>query len=215
MPLEAIQARLELLYDLTVPYRVTDFLVTDPVVARNLSAAAEDHQEVLLLRQTPENLDLSLFLHQEVLDRLDRRDPEAPWDAHALNDWWLALEGVSHFLCVVWRAARERTTSAMELELQAEVDKFLLTAWSLAERHGDAFLAPLHDALFRRFRLRPDLDHALRQRYLRASRLAAVYCNQLPRRHRLWPPGRELLAELRRFYRFDWQAKEHHIRRLD
>jgi hypothetical protein len=214
MPLDALQSRLEHLYDLAVPYRVTDFLVTDPAVARALSGTAQDTQEMLLLRQTPEDLDLSLFVDQTVLDRLDRHDPWAPWHAGILQDWWVAMEGVSHFLCVVWRALRERSTTAIELELQAEVDKFVLTAWSLAERHGNASLPSLHDALFRRSRPRPELDGGLQRRYRRASGLASSYCGTLRLGHRVWPPRRELLGELRRFYRYDWHTKERHIRQL-
>lgn len=211
-PLEALQDRLEALYDAAVPYRVADFLVTDPAVARRLSTATEAVPEALLLRQSDEALDLSLFIDQAVLDRLQAHRPDRPWDARALQDWWVAMEGVSHFLAVVWRALRRRTTTALELELQAEVDKFLLTAWSLGESHGNASLPSLHDALFRRSGPRQGLQAPLRDRYRHASRLASSYCDQLPARHRVWPPGRELLRELRQFYRFDWRAKERHIR---
>lgn len=214
MPLEALQSRLEQLYDLAVPYRVSDFLVTDPKLARALSAETHATPEALLLQQSGETLDLSLFVDQAVLDRLERHDPGMPWPDGALQDWWVAMEGVSHFLAVVWRAMRDRSTTALELELQAEVDKFVLTAWTLGERHGTAALPSLHDALFRRSRPRDDLDPPLQQRYRRASALASSYCDRLPQRHSVWPPGRELLAELRRFYRFDWHAKERHIRRL-
>lgn len=214
MPLEALQSRLEELYDLAMPYRVSDFLVTDPVLARALSADARDTSEALLLQQSDEALDLSLFVDQAVLDRLAGHDPGEPWPAAALQDWWIAMEGVSHFLAVVWRAMRRRSTTALELELQAEVDKFVLTAWSLGESHGTAALPSLHDALFRRSRPRKDLDPPLQRRYRHASDLASAYCHRLPRRHSVWPPGRELLGELRRFYRFDWQAKERHIRSL-
>jgi hypothetical protein len=214
MPLEALQSRLEQLYDLSVPYRVSDFLITDPALARALSADTFGTAEALLLRQSREDLDLSLFVDQAVLDRLDRHEPGTPWHAGVLQDWWVAMEGVSHFLAVVWRALRRRTTTALELELQAEIDKFVLTAWSLGENHGTASLASLHDALFRRSRPHEHLDQPLQRRYRHASRLASSYCNRLPNRHSVWPPGRELLGELRRFYRYDWHAKERHIRRL-
>jgi len=212
MPLEALQSRLEQLYDLAVPYRVSDFLVTDPVLARALSADAGGTSEALLLKQSEEALDLSLFVDQAVLDRLAGHDPEQPWPAGTLQDWWVAMEGVSHFLAVVWRAMRRRATTALELELQAEVDKFVLTAWSLGESHGTAALPSLHDALFRRSKPRGDLEPPLQRRYRHASRLASSYCDRLPQRHSVWPPGRELLGELRRFYRLDWHAKERHIR---
>jgi hypothetical protein len=214
MLVERLQTRLEQLYDLTVPYRVGDFLVTDRALALSLSEAAQGTGEALLLRQSGEDLDLSLFIDQAVLDRLAGHDPGEPWHAGALQDWWVALEGVSHFLSVVWRALRRRSTSAIELELQAEVDKFVLTAWSLAENHGTTSVDSLHGALFRQSRPRHDLNDHLQRRYRRASGLASAYCHRLPGRHRIWPPGRELLGELRRFYRYDWHAKERHIRRL-
>lgn len=211
-PLEALQDRLEALYDAAVPYRVSDFLVTDPGVARRLSAATRAVPEALLLRRSGDDLDLSLFVDRDVLERLDGHRPDEPWQAGALQDWWVAMEGVSHFLAVVWRALRDRTTTALELELQAEIDKFLLTAWALGEGHGNASLPSLHDALFRRSRVREGLEASLRDRYRHASSLAASYCDRLPRRHSVWPPGRELLHELRLFFRFDWHAKQRHIR---
>jgi hypothetical protein len=214
MPLEVLQSRLEQLYDVAVPYRVSDFLVTDPVLARALSTDARDTPEALLLQQSEETLDLSLFVDQAVLDRLKDHDPGSPWPAGALQDWWVAMEGVSHFLAVVWRAMRRRSTTALELELQAEIDKFVLTAWSLGENHGTASLPSLHDALFRRSRPREELDPPLQRRYRHASELASAYCDRLPQHHSVWPPGRELLRELRRFYRYDWHTKERYIRRL-
>lgn len=213
--LEQIQDQLQGLYDLQLPHRVSDFLVTDAALARHLSGISGHADEALLVHQPDDQtLDLSLFVDAAVLRRLAERSPDQPWDAMALQDWWLALEGVSHFLCVVWRAERDLSTTALELELQAEIDKFLLTAWALGEHHGAPSLAPLHDTLFRRARLRGDLSPQLQDRYRRANRMAASYCQQLQRRHRVWPVDGGLLRELRRFYRFDRQGKERHIRRL-
>lgn len=216
MSLEAIQDQLQGLYDLQLAHRVTDFLVTDPTLARALGGSQDHGDEALLLRQTDDQtLDLSLFVDAAVLQRLAERCPAQAWDAAALQDWWLALEGVSHFLCVAWRAERDRSTTALELELQAEIDKFLLTASTLGRHHGAPSLRPLHDTLFRRTRLRDDLPPALQHRYRLANRLAARYCQQLQRRHRVWPLDDALLRELRRFYRFDGQAKARHIERLN
>lgn len=202
------------LYDLQLPHRVTDFLVTDAQLARKLGGSAGNTEETLFIRQSEDALDLSLFVDQAVLKRLAARTDADGWSADDLNDWWQALEGVSHFLCVVWRAERDRSTTALELELQAEVDKFILTACTLGEQHGSPSLAPLKHLLFRRTRLRDGLSPQLQHRYRRANHLAESYCHQLHRRHSVWPPDEALLSEIRRFYRFDGQAKEYHIRRL-
>lgn len=41
------------------------------------------------------------------------------------------IEGVSHFVYVATRASQDRTTTALELEIQAEVDKYVILAGDL------------------------------------------------------------------------------------
>ena len=76
---------------------------------------------------------LGLFIESGVLDRLARRDPLQALDEDNLADFCTALEGVSHFHYLVWSLARGRNVSLLELELQAEVDKYA-TALALMTR---------------------------------------------------------------------------------
>jgi hypothetical protein len=205
---------LQYLYDLQLTHRITDFLVTDPTLAQSLVGCDLHADESLFIRQSNNTLDLSLFINRDLIRRLKSRADSDLWSAKDLNDWWQALEGVSHFLCVVWRAERDRPITALELELQAEIDKFLLTALMLGKQHGRPSLERLQHFLFRCSKLRPGLSKDLNRRYQKANKLAARYCRQLQHRHQVWPPEARLLSELRRFYRFDGTAKEAHINRL-
>lgn len=222
MPLNAIQAELEQIYDLPTELRVENFLITDSARARELADGAlgpEPAAEALLLRQSGDSLDIGLFIAPEVLERLQRSEGNAHWSDRSLEDFWLALEGVSHFLAVVWRAERGRCTTALELETQAEIDKFILTAARLVADHGRVPLRPLQSILFRRARIRTGLSRRLQNRYRGANALAESFCANLEQRHRL--PRRQeslpmsLLQELRRFYRLDWPAKLAHIGRAN
>lgn len=216
MPLNAIQSELEQIYDLPTELRVESFLITDRRQARHW-AGGDLGQEALLLRQSGEGLDIGLYIDPEVLERLGRRDLERGWSQRDLADFWLALEGVSHFLAVVWRAERDRCTTALELETQAEIDKFVVTAARLAADHGRVPLRSLQDILFRRTRLRAGMSRCLQHRYRGASALARTYCTTLEQRHRLHPDREDLpvslLQELRRFYRLGWPDKLAHIGR--
>ncbi len=58
------------------------------------------------------------------------------------------VEGVSHFLYLAERARRELPTTQLELELQAEVDKYVLFA------HGADAPRPFHPARAARMRAR-------------------------------------------------------------
>ncbi len=210
-PLTVIQSKLEQLYDVNLPYAVTDFVLSDAHVAAQLGGVGAGAQETLFIREAEDALELSLYLDDAVLARVSQRTRESDWDASELNAWWQALEGVSHFVCVAWRSEHQRRFSVLELELQAEVDKFILTACLLGDEHGMPSLAPLRHLLFHRSHIRAGLCPALQARYYRASALAQRYCHQLQVRHRVWPPDLGLLNEVRRFFRYDERAKERHI----
>src|SRR5580692_1423053 len=106
MLLSNLQELIAGIYDVRIAHDVYDFLVTDrdrlPVGARGGTA-----EEELIVAQSPEEGDevaMSLYLDPEVLERLARANPLQRLHAGNVADWWTALEGVSHFLCVAWNA---------------------------------------------------------------------------------------------------------------
>jgi len=212
MQLTSLQRQLEAVYDLDCDHRVEDFLLTDRATAKAIAGAAalDDSPEALLVRQDGEQLDVSLYLDPALLSRLSRMDPAAGVDWGRLDDLCVAVEGVSHFLYLIWNAGYRRPVTQLELELQAEVDKFV--TWGLMFNDGESRSLgdAVHHALFRRFRLRGNLTEAQRLRYRKANELAARYCRSLldPLSRRLQGP---LLRELRRFYRMTQGHKIRHI----
>jgi len=165
-----------------------------------------------LLAEGADGLELSLYVDAEVLRRLATRCPLHALDERNLADYCTALEGVSHFHYVVWNADRTREISLLELELQAEVDKYASAlSLLLAQREG-RFPAELFHRLFEGVRFLPQLAEAERARYEEAHRHAARFCRRLEERflraRRARPEA--LLAELRRFYRLGSQSKLRH-----
>jgi hypothetical protein len=209
MLVRKLEAMLHELYALDVGYAVSDFLITDAALAGSLDAGGRKVDEKLLIAEADGEADVALYLERELLERLDRRDPLTKLDGDNLADFWSALEGVSHFTYYAWNAARDKTVSLFELELQAEVDKFVTTGMLLREQtgrdpsglHGWLFGSPTFDA---------ELDEDERERYRRANRYAAKYCR------RLLPTlagddERAAQRELRRFYRLSQTSKLAHI----
>ncbi len=76
-------------------------------------------------------LALSLYLDPALLRRLEAADPLERLHGGNVADCLTALEGVSHFLYLVWNASHDRAVSLLELEMQAEVDKFIVSHWLL------------------------------------------------------------------------------------
>lgn len=106
---------------------------------------------------------------------------------------------------VVWNAAAERQVSALELELQAEVDKWV-TCLLTVDGDADA-VARLHQRLFRDFDYEPDLDPDERDRYRVANANASRYSASLGARYVARGKIADMLAELRRFYRLSLAGK--------
>ena len=86
-------------------------------------------------------LALSLYLDPALLRRLAAADPLERLHGGNVADCLTALEGVSHFLYLVWNASHDRPVSLLELEMQAEVDKFIVSHW-LLRRQVPGTLSP-------------------------------------------------------------------------
>lgn len=195
--LNALQKRLEQLYDIRIQHNVEDFVFSDPELARKLdtSVNARETREKLLMCQQGDDLELSLYLAPEIKDLITA--DRFALDARRGVDLCCAIEGVSHFLCVAWNAQHRRNVTLLELEIQAEIDKYITF---------DEFIRPRGYATLRRWLFeRVTYDEGLleheRQRYRDANRYAGKYCGQLATRF-LRPDRRpQMLVELRRFYR--------------
>ncbi|HHB13103.1 MAG TPA: hypothetical protein ENK62_07890 [Chromatiales bacterium] len=208
---EALQDFLQGLYGIDPGHRVGDFLVTDRALARALDPGdARDTPEKLLLREDGETLELSLYLDPALLAALPpAADPVLR--PEQVDGFCKVLEGVSHFLYAVWRGVRDRSFSRLEMELQAEVDKYATLATLIRQTHGRRPESWLRAGLFERIRLAPGLSEAERLRYHTANRYAARYCGRLEREYSWRWISRATRDELRRFYRLTHHSKLRHI----
>lgn len=167
-----LQRRLERFYHLEETPDVREFV-------RESVGVAE--REALLLRESEGELEMALVV---------------PGTAANENDDWLQLaEGVSHFVYVANRARQELPATQLELELQAEVDKFVLLVLEQQPfDRADAF--EVHSRLYERVRFLHAAGTELGDRYRTANDLAARFVRRLMS---CGPTSTH--AALRRFYR--------------
>ncbi|HEY0883157.1 MAG TPA: hypothetical protein VGD87_16595 [Archangium sp.] len=197
--LDAIQEQLEAIYGIRAEYRASDFLV-DTEAARQLGATGRSREE-LLVSEGVEGLELALYVEPALLARVAQAGTEGD-----MGEFCEVAEGVSHFLYVAHTARQDRTVSLLELEAQAEVDKFAVCTLLRWGQHVGRWAGELVGRLFERVSLRPSLSEPERWRYLEANRLAKTYAERLLP---LVRSGRldRLLAELRHGYRLGAEAK--------
>ncbi|MEE9570391.1 MAG: hypothetical protein V3W02_01710, partial [Gammaproteobacteria bacterium] len=163
MVLRQLQSLLSGIYALEVSYDIYDFLVTDARLAGELDAGGRHVDEKLLIAEEADAASVSLYLGQGLMDRLRDNNPAYRLGADNLVDFWTALEGVSHFIYYAWNATAEKSVTLLEMELQAEVDKFI-GATLLLRQQGESPPPNLHDRLFgsARFDVRLNSDELTR-----------------------------------------------------
>jgi hypothetical protein len=189
LTVRAVQARLQAIYGVEAP-GVEGYLIGREV------AAAAGHAlrapEELLVLEEADGLSIGLFLDEPALAGAARGE---------LGPLAQVAEGVSHFVYLATRAARGRPVSLLELEVQAEVDKFavlLLALWRRERRHRSR---ALRRHLYERVCYHDHLAEDELVRYREANRLGAGYARWLEGRYVEEDDVEGLLRELRASYR--------------
>jgi hypothetical protein len=166
--------------------------------------------EVLIVQEWDGDLWLGLWLDEEVYRALRLAGPDSQPRLVArglLAKLAAAAEGVSHFVYLATCAAAERPVSLLELEVQAEVDKFALLVLHLWRRRRKHLSPRLRRRLFEPAGYRPHLGPQERERYIVANRLGGGYARWLERRFVMQGDAEGLLRELRRTYRRSARSK--------
>ena len=173
-----VQALLERVYRLDRVADVGDYVL----------GAGEGGREALLLREADDGaLEMSLRL-------------PALADGAGVDALCQIIEGVSHFVYVVERARVQREATHLELELQAEVDKWVVLAASMQEGFDVERSAALRVRLYERVAYDQDEASEVGQRYRVANDAAHRFVRRLERDYVGAARYRELRGELRRFF---------------
>jgi hypothetical protein len=179
-----VQAGLERIYQLDRVADVVDYV----------RGSDDGERESLLVRQADDG-------SVEVSLRLPLLEGEGSLDAVCQ-----IIEGVSHFVYVVERARVDREATQLELELQAEVDKWVVFAASM-RAFDAARSAALRARLYERVAFAHDEGSEAGERYRIANDIAHRFVRGLERRYVESARFGEMRSELRRFFRVSQEEK--------
>ncbi|ROR32206.1 hypothetical protein [Inmirania thermothiophila] len=213
MDLASLQETLQQIYDVDPGHDVRRFVITDARLARILGGGRES-PERLLVRCEAGEVALSLYIDEAVLARLRRDDPLRELHPGNLADFCTALEGVSHFVYLAFHAGHDRPVTRLELELQAEVDKYVTAAALMVRQRRRLPPRALRRRLFHHVRFAAGMPAEELRRYWWANRYADLYCAGIERVLRQGPRLPPLANELRRFYRLPQAGKIARARRF-
>ena len=177
-----IQRGLEALYHLDRAADVDAFV----------THADEGQREALLVRESEDGLELQLRI-----PRLG--DASVDVDGASLDPLCQIIEGVSHFVYLADRASLEREATQLELELQAEVDKYVILASAL--RDFDVRTSRrLRERLYDDVSFVHDANTVEGERYRMANGCARRFTGRLERDYVTRARFGDLQGELRRFF---------------
>lgn len=213
MLVRSLQNLLADFYALEVAADVNDYLVTDPRLLNLLQADCQPSpDETLFIGAREDQLEVTLYLNQELLGRLSAADPIGDLGQSNLDDFCKVLEGVSHFVYLAWNAAKDKCITRLELELQSEVDKYVSTRLLMESQcYPGINRSRLCDVLFGAVHYRDGLAADEAARYRHANSMVGRYCSSLEQR---FPAPRAISAmaeELRVFYRMSQPDKFSHM----
>lgn len=154
--------------------------------------AGDGEREALLVRESEDGLELLLRI-----PRLGDRTVDV--DGAGLDPLCQIIEGVSHFVYLADRASQGRETSQLELELQAEVDKYVILASSL-DAFDERTSRRLRERLYEGVAFVHAPDTELGERYRMANGCARRFTARLERDYVMRARYTELQGELRRFF---------------
>lgn len=169
----------------------------------------------LLVNEGESWLSLGIFLNETVRRSLATLpfDHNQKWKVSHFKAFNVAVEEVSHFHCLVHHCNSGRSLSSLELELQAEIDKFVVIFFArlqFSKKPISTFDA-LYEKQFNSFSLSNDLTVEQKERYLEANRLAMRFLNHC-RKHFYSPKNFDrALRCLRNFYRLNRSEKLSYI----
>lgn len=206
--LVTLQQTLQGYYDIEPPYCISEFACRSAQTETGSASCKGTTPEMLVYREDGTNLDISLFLNPSLLTDIDNNNYKANWSGGIFDNGCIVLEGVSHFLYMIFNAHHDRQVSFLDLELQAEIDKYVF-----AVIDTDCAESPdtLLDRLFCDIGYRSDLSAELKQRYQQANDFAYKYCQWLNCNFDLSVDNKALKAELEKVYRLNGNAKLQHI----
>lgn len=197
-----LQGELEAIYAVEAP-RVGEFLLGREAV-RAVGRQPRGPEELYVLEEE-DGVALGLYLAPGVVRTAAGIDPDDRRPRltarGALAEVACAAEGVSHFVYLATRAAAGRRVSLLELEVQAEVDKFALLLLHLWRRGLRRASPCLRLRLFERVRYHAWLRAEEVRRYREANRLGGAYARWLEGRYVGGADIEGLLRELRQTYR--------------
>lgn len=210
--IQKVQSQIESVYGVEVGQSAADYLIDCREVSELLHVTDGQAlpRELFLINPNPQDdtLEIALYLNESLTTNLASNSPFKSLNRNNIGDFCTLIEGVSHFVYYLHKMGLEHNVSQLELELQAEIDKYILL--SLFSQAGGLPRQQLMEMLFEDYDLHHHLLPEQIERYETATDLARRFCHKLSR-HFSDDDIQSVISQLRHFYSLPQEEKIHQI----
>lgn len=214
MLIEELQTSLQSIYEIETSHRVSNFITSNEQIKSILFATEGATNETVFFRQEDGYLDIAVFFDDDILRKIDSQSSSGSVSVENINNYCYVLEGISHFLYLIHYGRYDRSYNLLEMELQAEVDKFIMLQ-SLVDIQGiNNDKREVHNMVFDDVFYRTGLSREEKSRYKDANFYAGKYCHSLLKDYIAHRNLADMNRQLRRFYRLPLQEKIRQINQL-
>lgn len=159
--------------------RAENFLVSRSPLHTDLDKPEEYHGALLVRSSGNSSISLGIYFNQNVsmaLTKVKEWNPRL-WSSEQVKAVTIATEEISHFHYLLSKANAGIQISQLELELQAEIDKFMFLFFALESNREqtEKTFETLYEMLFERFHLKTDLSESEKERYAEANNIAKTF----------------------------------------
>ncbi len=138
------------------------------------------HEESrVLVREVDDAMEIAVLLNSKILAEIDHLDLPADLDLSRFGSLAVAIEELSHFNSLVWQATQNGTSTLLELEVQAEVDKFAIVLDWLELKNQQELSDQFFDSIFSECKVGHWVDAEGKMVYEEAHSIARGLCRQL------------------------------------
>lgn len=165
--LDEIQSQLSVLNGKENPLRPADFLIKT------------ENQNALLVNQIGDEADLAICLSAQLLEKFQNQNFPKDFELSDFPDLSIVVEELSHFNFFCDNALRNQEVSALELEVQGEVDKFGFALECLHAQNEKQLADEVFEVLFREARVGSWVKPEEKERYFQAHDIARGFCRKV------------------------------------
>jgi hypothetical protein len=138
-------------------------------------------QNTLLISETGDHADIAICLMESLLNRFQSLRLPQDFTLEVQPALSVIVEELSHFNFYCVNASHGREISGLDMELQAEIDKFSFALDCLHEQNLKGFEDQLFEMHFGQLRLGEWVKPEEQERYVVAHSIARAFCRELLR----------------------------------